>query len=71
MAGGGLKGGTVIGSSDEDGVMPADRPVKPQELHASVCHALGVDYTKEMLTPLGRPMSLLKKGATPITELFA
>jgi len=71
MAGGGLKGGTIIGSSDEDGIMPAERPVKPQELHASICHALGVDHTKEMLTPLGRPISLLKKGATPITELFA
>jgi hypothetical protein len=71
MAGGGIKGGTVVGASDEDGVLPAERPVKPHDLHASICHALGVDYTKEMTTPLGRPMDLIKEGAKPISELFA
>lgn len=70
MAGGGIKGGTVVGASDEDGVSPAERPVKPYDLHASVCHALGVDHTKGMTTPLGRPMNLVKEGAAPIGELF-
>ncbi len=35
MAGGGIKGGQVIGSSDEDGVFPKDRPVKVSDLHAT------------------------------------
>jgi len=70
MAGGGTKGGTVVGASDEDGVMPADRPVKVSDLHATICHALGVDFTKEITTPLGRPMTLVKKGAEPVSELF-
>jgi len=69
MAGGGIKGGTVIGSSDEDGMQPKDRPVPVSDLHASVCHALGIDPNKEVQTPLGRPMKLVDNGK-PVTELF-
>ena len=70
MAGGGIKGGQVIGSSDADGMEPANRPVQVPDLHASVCYALGVDHTKELTTPLGRPMKLVKEGAKPVAELF-
>ena len=70
FAGGGIKGGQVSGSSDADGMEPKDRPVAVPDLHASLCHALGVDYTKEMTTPLGRPMKLVKEGAKPVSELF-
>lgn len=70
FAGGGVKGGQVIGSSDIDGVEPAARPVEVSDLHASVCHALGIDFTKELTTPLGRPMRLVKEGAKPVSELF-
>jgi len=69
MAGGGIKGGQVIGSSDEDGYRPKDRPVQVSDLHASVCHALGIDGTKEVMTPLQRPMKLID-GGKPISELF-
>jgi uncharacterized protein (DUF1501 family) len=71
LAGGGTKGGNVVGASDADGVLPADRPVQVSDLHASICYALGVDFKKEISTPLGRPMTLVKKGAQPVTELFA
>jgi hypothetical protein len=71
MAGGGIKGGQVIGSSDKDGMEPADRPVQVADLHASVCHALGINYERELTTPLGRPMKLVKEGAKPVGELFA
>ena len=70
MAGGGIRGGQVIGSSDEDGAMPKDRPVQVAALQASLCHALGTDFTKELMTPLQRPMKLVD-GGKPITELFA
>jgi len=70
MAGGGVKGGQVIGSSDEDGVMPKDRPVKVPDLHASICHALGINHNLEVQTPLQRPMKLVDKG-TPVEELFS
>ncbi len=70
IAGGGVKGGQVIGSSDEDGVMPAERPVKPHDVHASVLHALGIDGDKEVMTPLERPMRLIREGGEPVMELF-
>ena len=70
MAGGGIKGGTIIGASDEDGMDPAERPVKPFDLHATVCHALGIDLNREIITQQGRPMRLLRKDGQPIRELF-
>jgi hypothetical protein len=70
FAGGGVKGGQVIGSSDEDGMMPKDRPVKVSHLHGSICHALGIDSEKEVMTPLQRPMKLVDNGK-PVQELFS
>ena len=70
MAGGGVKGGNVIGTSDKDGYKPKDRPVKVADLHASFCYALGIDPNKEVMTPLRRPMKLVDKGE-PVKELFA
>ena len=70
IAGGGVRGGQVIGSSDEDGFGPKDRPVAVPELHATICHALGIDPNKEVMTPLQRPMKLVDNG-TPVMELFS
>lgn len=70
MAGGGTKGGQVIGSSDENGEQPDDRPVKVADLHATFCHALGIDPDKEVMTPLARPMKLVDEGEA-VAELFA
>jgi uncharacterized protein (DUF1501 family) len=70
FAGGGVKGGQVIGSSDEDAMSPKDRPVKVSHLHASICHALGIDPNKEVMTPLQRPMKLVDNGK-PVNELFS
>jgi uncharacterized protein (DUF1501 family) len=70
MAGGGINGGQVIGSSDEDGFMPKDRPVQVADINATMCHALGIDHEKEVMTPLLRPMKLVDNGS-PIMELFS
>ncbi len=70
MAGGGIRGGQVIGSSDEDGAMPKDRPVEVADIHATLCHAMGIDHEKEVMTPLLRPMKLVDNGA-PVMELFS
>jgi uncharacterized protein (DUF1501 family) len=70
FAGGGIRGGQVIGSSDEDGALPKDRPVPVADLHATVCHALGIDFNKEVMAPLQRPMKLVDSG-NPVMELFA
>ena len=69
MAGGGVKGGTIIGSSDEDGAEAKDQPIKVQDVHASICHALGINPNNEVMTPLARPMKLVDQG-TPIKGLF-
>jgi hypothetical protein len=70
IAGGGVKGGSIIGASDEDGMSPIERPVNVYDIHATLCHALGIDINKEILTPQGRPMRLVRKEAAPIHELF-
>lgn len=70
VAGGGIKGGTVVGSSDEDGYEPKDRPVQVADLHATFCQTLGIDPAREVMTPLRRPMKLVD-GGTPVAELFA
>ncbi len=70
FAGGGIKGGQAIGTSDADAMLPIDRPVKVSHLHASICHALGINHNKEVMTPLQRPMKLVDDGK-PIDELFS
>lgn len=70
MAGGGIKGGYVFGSSDKDGVAPEDKPIQTSDIHATICHALGIDHERELTTSLGRPMKLVKEGAKPILDIF-
>ena len=70
LAGGGTKGGQVIGASDQNGEQPHERPVKVADLHATFCHALGINPAKEVMTPLSRPMKLVD-GGQPVSELFA
>ncbi len=43
MAGGGVKGGQVIGATDELGYVPVERPLAPADIHATMLHALGID----------------------------
>jgi uncharacterized protein (DUF1501 family) len=69
MAGGGVRGGQVIGSSDETGAYPKERPVSPADIHASIYTALGYDHRSiSYRSSDGRPVALTE-GAT-IHELF-
>lgn len=70
MAGGGISGGAVVGSSDTDGFRPDDRPVQVPDIHATICHAMGINYDKKVMTPLDRPMKLVDDGK-PVMELFS
>lgn len=70
LAGGGVKGGKVIGGSSADGTEVKDRPVSVPDLMASLCHALKVDANKEVDTPIGRPMKVVD-GGKAVSELFA
>ena len=58
MAGGGVQGGQVIGASDELGAHPAEREVSIGDLFATVYKAMGIDWTKEYMTPIGRPVKI-------------
>jgi hypothetical protein len=67
MAGGGVVGGQVIGSSDEIAAEPKDRPVSPAEIAATIYHALGIDYALKLP---GTKIPLVDSGALPVLELF-
>lgn len=69
VAGGGVKGGRVVGSSDRNGAIPHDNPKIVQDMLATIYRHLGVDVTRETVDHAGRPHPILPCGA-PITELF-
>ena len=71
IGGGGLSGARVIGRSDQ-GQEVADRPIRVGELHATLCEALGIDYSQSNHAPDKRPFRIVKdETAAPIKELFA
>ena len=63
LAGAGVPGGAVIGASDARGALPADRPVRPPDLAATIFHLLGIPPEREIRDPLDRPLSLVSGGA--------
>ncbi len=70
FAGAGVQGGRVIGATDKNGAFVTDRPVRPADVCWTVYESLGIDPSKELRTPEGRPVSILSEGA-PVKELFA
>ena len=70
MAGGGVKGGQVLGESDEKGTMPKDEGFSPDDVAASFYHTLGINHKKEYHTNTGRPVTIVRNGDV-IPELFA
>lgn len=70
FAGGGVKGGRVVGASDPIGGFPAERPVGPGDIVATVFHSLGLDHATHLPGPGGRPFPLTDLGTEPIRELF-
>jgi len=71
FAGGGVRGGRVVGASDTIGGFPAERPVGPGDVVATIFHSLGLDHTSHLPGPAGRPFALTDFGTEPIRELFA
>jgi hypothetical protein len=65
LAGAGIKGGQVYGSSDASGGDPQDNPVSVEDLTATIYDRLGMDPTKEYHAPNGRPVRLSNNG-TPV-----
>jgi len=69
LAGGGLKHGQVIGSTDSRGYDIKDRPVRPQDLAATIFKYMGIDLSSHWVNPQGRPVPIVTEGGQPILEL--
>jgi hypothetical protein len=70
MGGGPIKGGRVVGESDELGYAPKSRPVTPGEVAATLFKGLGLDPHQELPGPQNRPLPLADYSLQPIKELF-
>jgi hypothetical protein len=68
LAGGGIQGGRVIGTSDAWGQEPADKPYGPEDLAATMYQCLGISPRDELITPEGRPIAIANGGRV-ISEL--
>jgi hypothetical protein len=62
MAGGGVRGGQVLGESDETASGPKNEGFSPDDVAATFYHTLGIDHTKEYHTNTGRPITIVRDG---------
>jgi uncharacterized protein (DUF1501 family) len=70
IGGGPVRGGRVVGESDELGYVPKSRPVTPAEVAATLYRGLGIDAHRELPGPQNRPIPLVDYGVQAIGELF-
>jgi uncharacterized protein (DUF1501 family) len=68
LAGGGIRGGQVLGATDAQGAEVTSGACKPEDVAATVLQSLGINPRKEYDTPSGRPVTLVREGK-PIGEL--
>ena len=71
LAGGGIKGGMVYGSTDKNGSGVEEDKVSPMDFNATIAHGMGIDTTSVLLSPSGRPFKIGGKEGSPIKKLFA
>jgi hypothetical protein len=71
MAGGGVKGGTIYGATDDFGFKVVDKPVHVHDIHATILHLLGIDHTKLTYHYSGRDFRLTDVSGRVITEILA
>ena len=70
LAGGGIRGGRVVGQSDKHGAFPAENAKTPQDVLATMYRHLGIDTEESYTDHAGRPHRVLTSGE-PINELFS
>lgn len=68
LAGGGIQGGQVYGKSDRDSAYPVSDPVSPEDMLATIYHALGISPDADMRDQLGRPHRVVE--GQPLVGLF-
>jgi uncharacterized protein (DUF1501 family) len=71
LAGGGIRGGQVVGKTSAGGDAIEQRPVSVPDLLGTVCLALGIEPTKANTSNVGRPISIVDKAARPLKEVVA
>jgi uncharacterized protein (DUF1501 family) len=69
LAGGGVRGGQVIGGTNAAGDDVQDRPVKVEDLFRTFYRSLGINADKENMSSIGRPIKIVE-GGEPVSELF-
>jgi arylsulfatase A-like enzyme len=70
VAGGGIKGGQVIGATSKDGTEVVESPASIQDLLRTFCDTLKINASKENISPQGRPLKIVD-GGKPIKGLLA
>lgn len=68
LAGGGIRGGQIYGRSDPQGGYPAEAPVSPADLAATVYHSLGISEETAIYDPQNRPNPLT--AGSPLSSMF-
>jgi hypothetical protein len=69
MAGGGIKGGQTIGSTDDLGLRAVDDKLHVHDLHATILHLMGMDHTKLVYKYKGRPERIDQNEGNPYTKM--
>ncbi len=70
LAGGGVKGGTVHGATDDVGYRAVENRHYYSDLHATILRQLGLDYKKMEISVVGRTMKLVEEGGGPILDVL-
>jgi hypothetical protein len=70
LAGGGTKGGQVVGRTSKDGATVEERPVTIPDLLATVCKALGIDPETQHMSNTGRPIAMVDSSAKAVEEVL-
>ena len=71
LAGGGVKGGTIYGATDDFGFKAIEKPVHVHDLHATILHLMGIDHTKLTYRYSGRDFRLTDVSGKVIQDILA
>ena len=69
ISGGGIPGGKCLGRSDKEAAYAVDRTVSPEDLAATIYHAMGIDHEMRLMNSENRPASIVENGS-PVMELW-
>jgi uncharacterized protein (DUF1501 family) len=69
MAGGGIKGGQVVGATDDLGLRAVEQKMHVHDLHATILHLMGVDHTKLVFKYKGRPERIDQNEGNAFTKI--